>query len=468
MKTRRPAIGLLGLTLELYETLAPDLRPGREAWVRRALLPALKPLADVRFSGAVYTADAIAAAVRGFEAEELDAILVICLSYSPSQLALPALQRTRLPILVWNTQELPAVDSAFGGTEMVENHGVHGTQDLCNVLLRNEVRFAYVTSHLHDPDGLSGLANFFTAAAAVLALRGLRVGLMGYPFPGMGDFAVDSTHLAATLGCQCTQIAVEDYIRHAANAPPAAVRRLVADYRQSYAVRGDVTDADLDATARAELSLRHLARTQRLDALSFQFTALGEDERTETVPFVAVSRMMAEGLGFAGEGDVVGAIGTWLLNRLSPPASFSEMFTIDFAGNGVFMSHMGEANPAMARSDRRIALVARPEPITRTRQRQLALVPEFRPGPATLCALSQGPGHRWRFVVSSMLVRAFRPRPSLPVPQFMIAPAAGDVRDWLTRYAQAGGPHHNAICFGDARPLLRTLAPLLAADYCEV
>ena len=32
-------------------------------------------------------------------------------------------------------------------------------------------------------------------------LRRARLGLLGYPFPGMGDFAVDTTHLAATLGC---------------------------------------------------------------------------------------------------------------------------------------------------------------------------------------------------------------------------------------------------------------------------
>ena len=25
---------------------------------------------------------------------------------------------------------------------------------------------------------------------------------MGYPFPGMGDLGLDTTHLAATLGCQ--------------------------------------------------------------------------------------------------------------------------------------------------------------------------------------------------------------------------------------------------------------------------
>ena len=37
----RPKVGLLALTLELYETLAPGLRASREAWLRQALIPAL-------------------------------------------------------------------------------------------------------------------------------------------------------------------------------------------------------------------------------------------------------------------------------------------------------------------------------------------------------------------------------------------------------------------------------------------
>ena len=42
MKQRvRPKVGLLALTLELYETLLPELRGSREAWLRRAVIPAL-------------------------------------------------------------------------------------------------------------------------------------------------------------------------------------------------------------------------------------------------------------------------------------------------------------------------------------------------------------------------------------------------------------------------------------------
>jgi L-arabinose isomerase len=129
---------------------------------------------------------------------------------------------------------------------------------------------------------------------------------------------------------------------------------------------------------------------------------------------------------------------------------------------------MGEANVAMARADRKVPMVAREKPITRTRARQLALVTSFEPGPATLCALVRGPEGRWRLIASRVEIDDFGPLPSMAVPHFKLRTPQGDVRDWLTAYAKAGGPHHNALCFGDATPRIQAAAELLAADYCEV
>ena len=56
----------------------------------------------------------------------------------------------------------------------------------------------------------------------------------------------------------------------------------------------------------------------------------------------------------------------------------------------------------------------------------------------------------------------------MAVPHFKLLPAEGDVRQWLTAYAKAGGPHHHAVCFGDATGRIRAAARLLDADYCEV
>ena len=197
---------------------------------------------------------------------------------------------------------------------MVDNHGVHGTQDLANVLTRSGVRFHYVTSPDNDPEGLEELGDFFAAAAAVNRLRSARIGSLGYPFPGMGDFAVDTTHLAATLGCAWMNLTVEDYINRAAAAPAAEVARLVAEYRQSYEVApgpdggGSGPDCAGGAGACGAWSPDH-----RLNALTYQFMAFGDDERTPTLPFVAASRLMAEGIGFGGEGDLIAAAATTLL-----------------------------------------------------------------------------------------------------------------------------------------------------------
>ncbi len=461
----RPRVGLLALTLELYETLAPDLREDRERWLREQVLPALDVQANVIFDRAVYRRQDVEAAVAALEGAGAEVLLVVCLTYSPSQIALPALQRTRLPLIIWNTQELWAVDEAFSGQQMVDNHGVHGTQDLGNVLLRSGVPFEYVTSHLRD--GLAELGDCLAAAAAAQRLRRARLGLLGYPFPGMGDFALDTTHLAATLGCEWMALPLEEFVRRAAEAPAEVVGGLVAEYRDRYAVAPDVTEADLVATARVEIALRGMVEAYSLAGFSYQFLAFGEDERTPTVPFVAASRLLAEGTGFGGEGDLIAAAGTALLGWLQPPATFAEMFTIDFAGNAVLFSHMGEANVEMARPDRPVPLRARPTPITRTRDRQLCLAVSLAPGPATLCALTLGPAQRWRLVVSLMDILDYGPLPALEAPHWKMSPG-GDMRDFLTGYARAGGPHHCAVCFGDARARLRRLAAAIGAEYVEI
>ena len=138
----------------------------------------------------------------------------------------------------------------------------------------------------------------------------------------MGDFAVDTTHLAATSGVRGrisrSRITSSERLRPVR----AEVARLVAEYRDRYDVAAEVTDADLDATARAELALRGMVREHRLDALTYQFMAFGDDDRTSSLPFVAASRLMAEGIGFGGEGDLIAAAATVFLNWLAAAGQF--------------------------------------------------------------------------------------------------------------------------------------------------
>jgi L-arabinose isomerase len=81
--------------------------------------------------------------------------------------------------------------------------------------------------------------------------------------------------------------------------------------------------------------------------------------------------------------------------------------------------------------------------------------------------LTASEGGKWRLIAASAQVEDFGPLPDFYVPHFKLKPARG-VREFLTSYACAGGPHHNAVIFGDARRRLRLAATLLGADYREI
>ena len=466
---RRPKVGLLALSLELYETLAPELREDRERWVRQSVLPAMEKEFDVLFGKAVYSRETIRNEVRRFESEDVDALIILFLCYSPSQTALPALVETRLPIVIWNTQELYAVDETYDNAALFANHGVHGSHDLGNLLNRYGVPYKIFTSHISDPDPFAGMREILQAQRVVTDLGRSKFALMGYPFPAMGDFAADVSELVAKFGAEFGIVPVEEYITRSAEATIGEVSELVAEYKTKYDVSPDLTEKDLDVTARAEIALRGIVSSRNLQGLTYQFTALGDDSRTSTVPFVGISRMMGEGIGFGGEGDVVSTMGTWIFQQLTGAASFSEIFTTDYAGEALFFSHMGEMNAAMARKDRKIPLVARPEPITRTRDRQLALVTSLEKGEATFCALTidYNAGDNYKIITAHGEIEDFGPLPQLAVPHFKFRPDL-PVREFLNRYVELGGPHHNAVCFGDASDILRAFAEAADLDLEEI
>ena len=461
----KPKLGILALTLELYETLAPGVRENREQWLKHDILGPLGRFVDVEFHEAVYSKDTIQAEVRRFEQIGVDAIAIIFLTYAPSQIVLPALKNTRLPLIIWNIQELFAVDQSFSQEMLTQNHGVHGTQDLANVLIRCSVLFEYVTTHIDDPDSCQAITDFCLAASAKRKIASSRFGIIGNEFPGMGDFAVDTTQWVSHFGCSVVLLPLEEYISRAERSNDLLAMELVREYQSTYHVAADVTAEDLLHTAKVELATRSLRDDYQLDGMTYLFTAFGSDSRTSTVPFVAISRMMAEGIGFGGEGDIISTMTTRMFYHLSPQVSFSEIFTTDYQGNALFFSHMGEANAAMARKDQKIPLVARTSPITKTLHRQLALVTAFEPGPATLVALVQGK-NRWKMITAFVQIEDFPPITSLCVPHSKVQ--VRDVRRFLTDYAKEGGTHHNAIGFGDLRPKLQFLAKILDTDYVDI
>jgi L-arabinose isomerase len=451
--------------LELYDTALPDLKATQTRFAEE-LIGQMRSYCEVRFPGVCNARSQVDAAVAHFEANKVDLIVVVHLSYAPSLISLPALHRTSLPVLLYNTQRLLEFSQDSPQSAMAENHGMHGVQDLANVLMRSGRSFELLTGHYRDTSVQQDLRDLVEAACTVSEIRKARVGVLGHPFDGMGDFGLDTTALLAQIGATVVQIPIGRVAQEAAGAPAAEIEALMADDRRSFSADKELTQEDHARSSRLEWALRRLLAEMRLDGFTMHFGAVADDGRLETVPFLAASKLLADGFGYAGEGDATSVAAVHMMQLLCSQASFTEMFTMDFANNAVMMSHMGEGNWRMARKDQPIRLIRKPFPFGAC-EPPASLCFALQPGPATLVNLVTATEGRLKLIASEVDVLDFPAIPTLDVPHYKIAPRK-PLAEFLDRYSREGGSHHLAIAFGEVAAKVGKVARLLGLEFARI
>jgi L-arabinose isomerase len=463
---RKARVGLLGLMFDLYDAW-PELKPAMAEFGRR-LVDVMAPFAEVEFPGVCSTREQVEAAVTGFEGGGQELILVVLLTYAPSHIALPALLATRLPVVIYNTQQLFEVNRETQGSDTTSNHGMHGVQDLANVLLRAGRPFHIVTGHYQDPRGLAEVKGWCDAARTAKHLAGLRIGLIGYAMEGMGDFGLDETAFLAQIGAEVHHLSMRSLAAAAKSAPQAAIAEQMARDRHDFQFDPRITDVEHEASARLEWALRETLRGRGLHGFASHFLAVGAEGWLDTLPFLAAAKLMAEGYGFGGEGDVTSAAAVCLMQTLAGQANFTEMFTMDFAANAALMMHMGEGNWRMARRDEPVRLL-------RSTLKELLDVPvdplllafTLEPGPCTLASLTTVADGRLKLVVAEGEVVDHPYIVDLNRPHYKFRPS-GDLCDFLTCFSLEGGSHHQAMAYGHWAGTLEKTAALLGIACARV
>ena len=465
-ETARASVGLLGMMFDLYDRW-PDLK-AQSAGFAGQLVESLSPFAEVDFPGVCTSHEQVDQVLRAFEADGKDLVLVVLLTYAPSHIALRALLKTPLPILIYNTQELYAIDPRTSGDDTTRNHGMHGVQDLANVLLRAGRDFHIVTGHFKDPRTVDEVRSWCDAARLVRRLRQTHIGLVGYAMEGMGDFGLDETAFLTQAGVEVHRIPMRILARRAQDAPPQVIASQMEEDRVLFQFDPDITEDEYAASARLEWALRQLLEERQMQGFASHFMAVGEEGRLETLPFLASSKLLAEGYGFGGEGDVTSATAVCLMQALAGRANFTEMFSMDFANNTALMMHMGEANWKMARPDEPIHLVRSTiGSLFDVKYNPLLLAFSLQPGEVTLLSLTTVQDGKLRLVATEGQVLDFPYIPDLARPHYKFRPD-GDLSDFLTRYSQAGGSHHQGLAYGRWASTIEKIARFSGIQFARV
>ena len=463
-QTRKTKVGLLGLMFRLYDRY-PELKPEMAGFAEE-LAGGMSSFADVSFPGVCNTRTQVNEAVAQFENEQVDLLMVVLLTYAPSHIALPALCRTGLPILIFNTQQEYAITAHIGPDVTLKNHGMHGVQDLANVLLRSRRDFHIVTGHYKDEKALTELQDWCSAARVASFMRNVRIGLLGYPMEQMGDFAVDETAFLTQIGVEVQRIPMKLVAERAAGASKEEIAGQMEQDRETFEVASDMMGEAHEAGSRLEWALRGIVQERKMHGFAAHFMAVAEDGRLDSLPFLAASKLLGEGYGYGGEGDVTCAAAVTMMQEMVGIANFTEMFTMDFGGNSALMSHMGEGNWKMARKDHPVQLIGDTLEIADLRLPPVLLNFSLEPGDVTLVSLTTLADGQLKFIATEGQVLDFPPIPVINRPHYKFAPD-GDLCDFLTRFSMAGGSHHQALAYGRLAHTVEKIGKLMGIE-CSV
>lgn len=461
-----PKIGLLAMFFDLYLNSGDALLKSCSKFAQE-LAASMQTDSVVVYPGACINRADVDQAVARFEYEDVDLIVMVFLTYTPSMYSLPALLRTRLPVLIYCTQNLPAVDQTISSWDTEENHGVHGAQDMASVLRRAGRPYYFLAGHWKETRVQEELRSWFNAARVRRVLQQSSIGLIGHAMENMGDFGIDETAFQAQLGLHVHHLPMKQLAKVAEGAPQDEITSLMQTDRDRFEVQPMVTETQHEAAARLEWALRNAMKAEDLLGFASHFLSVGQEGWLDTLPFLAASNLLAEGYSFGGEGDVTSAAAVSIMQLLAGEANFTEIFTIDFGGGTVLMSHMGEGNWKMARQDTPIMMRSDPFDMIRLRQNPVSLVFTLRPGPATLLNITTGPNGRIQWIVCEGEVVDSPRLPDLTLVHNKYKPTLS-VEEFLTRYSLLGGSHHQALAYGSWRASLKKLADLLGVQYYEI
>ncbi len=276
MTGAKPTAGLLPLYLKLYDDGMPQVRARMQSFYgqiaarleARGLAVLTVPVCRLRAE--------FQAAVRSFEQAGAEAIVTLHLAYSPSLESADALARSRLPVIVCDTTPAYAYGPDQDPEELMYNHGIHGVQDLCNLLLRRGKPFQLEAGHWERSDVLDRVAWDVLAARMATHLRRTRAGLIWEPFRGMGDFHVPQAGLKKTIGIETCPLDFDRFKRLAAAVTGEELARERARDRERFEFR-EVNPEAYERSLRVGLAVEKWVEEERLDAFSFNFLShMGE------------------------------------------------------------------------------------------------------------------------------------------------------------------------------------------------
>lgn len=437
-------IGYLPFYIKLYDDSDPHARDPMVGYMQ-AVMEMLRTqgLEIVEADEICRVKEEFNRAASKFNDEEVVAVITHHLAYSPSLESIEALLSLKAPLIVLDTT--PAyelVKVASYEDRIHQNHGIHGVQDMCNLLKRNGRDFYLCVGHVLHSEVLSEVVSMCKAAAAARLYQTETIGMVGEDFPGMGDFKISEERYQKEIGAVVKHLSSEEAKKYLSQVTEDEIEAEVQINDNKYSVQVRNQNNYREAL-RSGIALRKWMNREKIQAATVNFLRIDESGLPK-MPFIECCKMMERGMGYAGEGDVLTAGLVGALIRVWPDTTFTEMFCPDWEKDLILLSHMGESNPNLAQWK---PLITDKEFPYNSTGDTVAMYNCYRAGQVILVNLAPMEDHFDLIVTAGEIVEEGLERGAYArATQGWYRPCK-KLTSFLKEYSLAGGTHHSALLY---------------------
>jgi len=428
---------------------------------------------EVLSKGVLTTPDEIRALCLAANADPMCAGLILWMhTFSPAKMWIGGLGQLQKPFVHLHTQygrDLPwdSIDMDY----MNLNQSAHGDREAGFLHTRLRLERKVVVGHWQDPEVQERLGVWARAAWAWNDLQGAKFVRFGDNMRQVAVTEGDKVSAEMRFGFSFNTYGVGDLAERVNAVTDAEVDALIEIYLNEYDVAGELRPGgerheSLRDGARIEAGLRAF-----LEEGGFKgFTDTFEDlHGLKQLPGLATQRLMAEGYGFAGEGDwktvaLVRAMKV-MAEGLPGGASFMEDYTYHLAPgqHQVLGSHMLEVCPTIAEGKPRLEV----HPLgIGGKEDPVRLVFDAKLGRAINVSLIDL-GSRFRFVVNEVESVEHPALPKLPVAR-AVWECLPDFKTACAAWIYAGGAHHTGYSYAVTTEHIEDFAAIAGVELAVI
>lgn len=392
-------------------------------------------------------------------------IVTFCHTFSPSKMWINGLTLLQKPWLHFHTQFFQDIHNEEINMDYMNLHqSSHGDREHGFIGARMRIPRKVVVGYWQDEKAQESIGKWMRAAVGAAVSRCIKVMRFG---DNMREVAVtegDKVEAQIKLGWQVNTWPVGQLVETMNQVTDQEIDEMMNRYQEKYSITTDDIET-VRYQAREEIAMKKMLDSEGCTAFSNTFQDL---YGMKQLPGLATQDLMAQGYGYAGEGDWKTAAMTAIMKSMTEDmgqgTTFMEDYNYDFKKGISLGAHMLEVCPTIASGKAKIEVhdlgIGGKEAPAR-------LVFENKPGKGIVVSLIDM-GGRFRVIVQDIeCIKPIQTMPNLPVARVMWYPApslAEGAHSWII----AGGAHHNTLSLDCDVEMIQDWARIMGLEFVHI